>query len=198
MCLPPCLKTRAVRRRSSPRAQIVLGGKLRDVKRPACLHRQTGACRSCGQAVCQPCRRHVKPVGAQRTPTDWQRTRRKVRSGPRCPTDEAINPNRQTSAQRKKRSTPTVRRVPSGRSDQPQPLNGARREKGLSLQPPNVPGGRRAYHSTSPDEADDEGLITPSIRPMLPAKGFVTPHRQHPSWATFSVQPGLREQPPGF
>ena len=68
---------------------------------------------------------------------------------------------------------------------------GARREKGLSLQPPNVPGGRRAYHSNPPNEAEDEGLITPSIRPTLPAKGLVTPHQQHPSWATFSVQPGL-------
>ena len=51
-------------RRSLPRACPVLDtgvnnvmGKLRDVKRPACSEWQTGACRSCGLAVSQPCRR---------------------------------------------------------------------------------------------------------------------------------------------
>ena len=34
---------------------------------------------------------------------------------PSCPTDEAINPNRQTGVQRKKRSTPIAERVSSGR-----------------------------------------------------------------------------------
>ena len=43
---------------------------------------------------------------------------------PSCPTDEAINPNRQTGSQRKERSTPTVRLMSSGRSDQLQSLNG--------------------------------------------------------------------------
>ena len=37
-------------------------GKLRDVKRPACFQRQTGACRSCGSAACQPCRGREEPV----------------------------------------------------------------------------------------------------------------------------------------
>ena len=34
---------------------------------------------------------------------------------PSCPTDEAINPNRQAGVQRKKRSTPIAERVSSGR-----------------------------------------------------------------------------------
>ena len=117
---------------------------------------------------------------------------------PLGPTDEAIKPQAPDRSTNGERSTPNVSRVSSGRGDQPQPLNGVRRQKGLSLQPPNVPGGRRAYHSNPPDEAEDEGLITPSIRPMLPAKGFITPHRQHPSWATFSVQPGLEGKTPRF
>ena len=64
-------------------------GKLRSVKRPACLQRQTGACRRCGLAVSQPCRGHEEPVGAQdlpatgrRTPTDQVRTKHRARSVP--------------------------------------------------------------------------------------------------------------------
>ena len=71
---------------------VRVGEKLRDVKRPACFQRQTGACRSCGLAVAvsQPCRGHEEPVGA-------------------------INPNSQTDVQRMKRSTPIAGRVSSGR-----------------------------------------------------------------------------------
>ena len=50
---------------------------------------------------------------------------------PSCPTDEAINSNRQTGVQRRKRSTPNHR-------------TGVQRAKGLSLQPP--------------DWTEDEGL----------------------------------------
>ena len=109
--------------------------------------------------------------------------------------------------------TPTVRLVSSGRSDQPQPpklvssgrsdqtptvrlvssgrrayhsnrQTGVQREKGLSLQPPDVGRERRAYHSVH--------------RPVLLAKGLITPHRQHPSWATCSVYPGLEGRTPRF
>ena len=103
-------------------------GELRDVKRPACLQRQTGACRRCGPAACQPCRGREEPVGAQdlsatdrRTPTDQVRTRRRARSVPESsgrgdqpqpadwfPTEGAINPDRQADVQRRKRSTPTA------------------------------------------------------------------------------------------
>ncbi len=117
----------------------------------------------------------------------------KLRPSDWCPAAEAINPNRQnwcpTAEAIKLRPsdwcpagegliTPTARLVSSGRrAYHSNRQTGVQREKGLSLQPP--------------DEAEDEGLITPSIRPVLLAKGLITPHRQHPSWATFSVQPGL-------
>ena len=51
--------------------------------------------------------------GERRTPTDRVRTQRKALR-PRCPADEAINPNRKTSAQREKdqRQTSTAGRGP--------------------------------------------------------------------------------------
>ena len=122
------------------------------MKRPACFQRQTGACRRCGLAVSQPCRRHEEPVGAQdlsatdrRTPTDWWRTRRRRRSVP--------------GVQRKERSTPTARRASSGRSDQLQ-LAG------------RVSSGRRTNVKLQPqDWTEDEGSgSAPSFRPALPAK----------------------------
>ena len=120
-------------RRSFPRLRSVQGRgeKLRDVKRPACLQRQTGACRSCGLAVSQPCRGHEEPVGAQdlsatgrRTPTDQVRTKHRTRSVPVVQRRERSTLNRQTGSQRKERSTQTVRRVSSDGSDQLQSLNG--------------------------------------------------------------------------
>ena len=127
-------------------------GKLRDVKRPACLQWQTGACRSygpsCMSAVPQTC---GIDRSARRTPTGMPRTGRgthldqgigdeaqdALRS--RCPADEAINPNRRT--------------VPSGR------------RTNVKLQPP--------------DCAEDEGPVsTPSFRPVLLAKD----QRQTPQW----------------
>ena len=130
------------------------------MKRPACFQRQTGACRSCGLAVSQPCRGHEEPVGAtdlsatgRRTPTDQVRTRRRAcpvldtgaRSVPGVQRDEAINPNRQTDVQRKKRSTPIAGRVSSGR------------RTNVKLQPPDLDRGRRATSN-------------PPVRSALPAK----------------------------
>ena len=94
-------------RRSSTQVGYRPWGKLRDVKRPACCQRQTGACRRCGLAVSQLCRGHEEPVGAQdlsatgrRTPTDQVRTKHRARSVP--------------GVQRQKRSTPTARLMSSG------------------------------------------------------------------------------------
>ena len=121
------------------------------MKRPACFHRQTGACRRCGLAVSQPCRGREEPVEAtdpsatdRRTPTDWLRTKRRrtpsqasngrsdqPQAPDQCPASEAINLNRRTGVQRRKRSTSNHR-------------TGVQREKGLSLQPP--------------DWTEDEGL----------------------------------------
>ena len=136
--------------------------------------------------------------GDRRTPTDRVRTRRrrrsvqsptaeaiKLRPSDWCPAAEAINPNRQTGVQRQKRTTPTVRLVSSGRrAYHSNRQTGVQREKGLSLQPPDVGRERRAYHSVH--------------RPVLLAKGLITPHRQHPSWATCSVHPGLEGRTPRF
>ena len=111
--------------------KYVTGGKLRDVKRPACFHRQTGACRSCGLAVSQPCRRREEPVETTDAfrPTGGGRS---TESAPSLsPTEGTINSSRQTGVQRRKRSTSNHR-------------TGVQREKGLSLQPP--------------DWTEDEGL----------------------------------------
>ena len=99
-------------------------GELRDVKRPACFQRQTGAWRSRGLAFSQPCRGHEEPVEAtdlsatgRRTPTDQVRTKHGARSVP--------------GVQRQKRSTPTGRLVPNGRSGQPRPSGGCPAGEGL-------------------------------------------------------------------
>ena len=154
------------------------------MKRPACLQRQTGACRRCGLAVSQPCRGHEEPVET----TDAFRPTGGGR-GAGCtpslsPTDEAINPNRQTSAQRVKRSTPTARRVSSDGSDQ-LPATG------------RASNGRRAYHSNRRTWTEDEGpASTPSFRSVLPAKD----QRQLrfgsiPSWETGGERIILRSDP---
>ena len=91
-------------------------GKLRDVKRPACFQRQTGACRSCGLAVSQPCRGHEEPVGAtdlsatgRRTPTDQVRTKHRARSVPGVQRQERSTPTARLMSSGMKRSTPTRR-----------------------------------------------------------------------------------------
>ena len=154
-------------------------GELRDVKRPACLLRQTGACRRCGPAACQPCRGHEEPVettdafrptgggrGAGCTPSfvsngesdhsqpaDW------------FPTEGAINPDRQAGVQRRKRSTPTRRTGVQRAKDQRQ------------LRPAGLDRGRRA-------------TSTPSSLPALPAKDQrQTPLQQHSLLGDSTVMP---------
>ena len=120
------------------------------MKRPACFQRQTGACRSYGVAVRQPCRGHEEPVEAtdlsatgRRTPTDQVRTRRRERSVP------------ESSGMR--RSTPTARPVSSDGSDQLQSLNGCPAGEGLITPTAGLDRGRRA-------------TSIPSFRSVLPAK----------------------------
>ena len=136
------------------------------MKRPACSKWQTGACRSCGQAVSQPCRGHEEPVGVQdlsaatgrRTPTDYVRTSTLDALRPSCPAARAIDSQRQTGVQREKRSTPTARPVSSDGSDQ-LPTTG------------RVSNGRRAYHSNPPDlDRGRRATSNPPVRSALPAK----------------------------
>ena len=161
-----------IRRRSSPRVDTVqVGEKLRDVKRPACFSvadRRVSKLRH----DCQTARSQACSVGrgVRRTPTDQVRTRRRRRSV-QSPTAEAIK-------LRPSDWCPAAEAINSNRQ------TGVQREKGLSLQPPDVGRERRAYHSVH--------------RPVLLAKGLITPHRQHPSWATCSVQPGLEGKTPRF
>ncbi len=139
------------------------------MKRRACFQRQTGACRRCGPAACQPCRR-AWGVGRndRRISTDWWRTGRGVHSVLRV--------------QRMRRSTPTGRLVPNGRSDQPRPSGGCPAAEAINPQAPDwVSSGRRAYHSNRRTWTEDEGpASTPSYQPALPAKDQrQTPHCQH-------------------
>ena len=91
------------RRRSSAQGEQRQWGKLRSVKRPACFQRQTGACRSCGLAVSQPCRGHEEPVEAtdlsatgRRTPTDCVEDEAQDALRPCCPAARSDQPQRQT------------------------------------------------------------------------------------------------------
>ncbi len=125
-------------------------GELRDVKRPACFQRQTGACRRCGPAACQPCRGHEEPVGGDRPVCNRQThsdrpTENEAQGAlrPSCPTDEAINPNRQTGSQRQERSTPTGRRMSSDVSDQLQSPDGCPAGEGLITPTAGLDRGRR-------------------------------------------------------
>ena len=99
------------------------------MKRPACFHRQTGACRSCGLAVSQRCRGREEPVettdafrptgggrGAESGPSLMSNGESdRLQTPDRCPVTEAINSNRQTGVQRRKRSTSIAGRVSNGR-----------------------------------------------------------------------------------
>ena len=159
-------------RRSLPRAQNVMG-ELRGVKRPACSERQTGACRSCGLAVSQPCRRREEPVE----------------------TTDAFRP---TGGGRGAESGPSL--MPNGRSDQPQPPDGCPVTEAINSNSPTtgrVSSGRRAYHSNRRTWTEDEGpASTPSYQPALVAKD----QRQLriasiPSWETGGERIILRSCP---
>ena len=88
--------------------EYVTGGKLRGMKRPACLERQTGACRRCGLAVSQPCRGREEPVE----------------------TTDAFRP---TGGGRGAESGPSL--MPNGRSDQPQPPDRCPVTEAINFQP---------------------------------------------------------------
>ena len=90
---------------------------------------------------------------------------------PSCPAEEAINSDRQTSAQRVKRSTPSARPVSSGR------------RTNVKLQPP--------------DWAEDEGPgSTPSFRPRAACRELCQIRFSSiPSWATGGERIILRSCP---
>ena len=129
------------------------------MKRPACSGRQTGACRSCGPAACQPCRGHEEPTGA----TDALRPACRGRGAGSAPSqgsngESKSTPSARPGVQRMRRSAPSTGRLPNGRSDQ---LHTAGR----------VSNGRRACHSNRRTWTEDEGpASTPSSLPALPAK----------------------------
>ena len=147
------------------------------MKRPACLQRQTGACRSCGQAACQPCRGHEEPAGAtdlsatgRRTPTDQVRTRRKGRA-----------PSLVSNGESDRLSTPD--RCPATEAINSQAPDGCPTGEGLITPTAGLDRGRRARS-------------TPSFRPALPARD----QRQLrfgsiPSWATEGERIILRSCP---
>ena len=122
------------------------------MKRPACFQRQTGACRSCGLAVSQPCRGHEESARAtdlsatgRRTPTDQVRTKHRARSVP--------------GVQRQERSTPTARLMSSGmKRSTPTRRTGVQRKKRSTPIAERVPNGRRAYHSNRRTWTEDGEL----------------------------------------
>ena len=75
-------------------------------------------------------------------------------------------------------------RCPAGEAINSNHQTGVQRKKGLSLQPTGRGRERRAYHSVH--------------RPVLRAKGLITPHWQHSLVGDLAVQPGMRDCPPGF
>lgn len=182
-----------------PGCKRSLGGKLRGVKRPACnsmADRRVSKLRAgSSQAMPQTCR---IGRGDRRVPTDRLRTKLRATSQGSdrgsdqlqppdlgCPAGEATNSNPPDGC-----STAGV--ISSDHQA------GCPAEEGLITPTAGRVQGRRALHSNPLDWAEEEGLNHSNHRPVLRAEGFITPHWQLPSWATFSVHPGLRERPPGF
>ena len=162
---------RVKRRRSSPKAQNGQGKSCGNVKRPASLHRQTGACRRCGQAVSQPYRRRLEPVEAQAAlrPTTWGRS---SRLHPGRPADKAINLNRQPGVQRPERSTP------------------GRRTGARTIEGPTSNFNRR----TGPRTKDQRQTSSIAARAACEGPTSNSAVSSIPSWAEMPVQQGSRTQ----
>ena len=136
------------------------------MKRPACFQRQTGACRSCGPAACQPCRGHEEPVG-RKTHSD-QLAEDKAQSAlrPVRQADEAINHEPPDRAQREKRSTPHRR-------------TGVQRRKRSTPIAERVSSGRRACHSNRRTGPRTESYVKSVVSARAACEGLITPLRQH-------------------
>jgi len=97
------------------------GGKLRDVKRPACSEpadRRVSKPRpGCMPAMPQTCR---AGRGARRTPTSLPRDEAQKAHRPQSPAEEAINLRRRMGVQRPKRSTAAAEQAPGRGKDQRQ------------------------------------------------------------------------------
>ena len=155
-------------------------GKLRDVKRPACFSVADRRVSKLRDGWGQPCRRHVESAGAK----DALR--------PRCPADEAINPNRKTSVQREKRLTPTAGRGPRTKDQGQLRRFGPRcvRRTNVKLRSGSIPSwvtlglpvqqGSRTQVSMVGNRG--KSLTTHSLlpRPTPPGEGFRHPSRRLP------------------
>ena len=135
MCVTSLLETRAVSKTQLAQGARHPGGKLRDVKRPACREhadrRVSKLRQDCHAAWPQACR-----IGRseRRVPTDDLRTR--LRAPSQASSDRSDQPQPPDRARRVKRSTPAHR-------------TGAQREKDQR-------------HLQPPDRTEDEG---PSVKP---------------------------------
>ena len=122
------------------------------MKRPACLQRQTGACRSCGLAVSQPCRGHEEPVET----TDALRPTGGGR-GAGCTLSFVSNGESDR--------LPTAVPVPSDGSDQLQSLNGCPTGEGLITPTAGLDRGRRtSVNSVVSARAACEGPASTPLR----------------------------------
>ena len=176
MCVTSLLETRAVPKTQLAQGARRPGGKLRDMKRPACFSiadRRVSKLR--------PWLRVSRAAGMRnrserKTHSDqlaWEEAQGALRS--RCPTVEAINLSHRTNAQRMERSTP------------------ARRTGVLRV---------KDQRQTSPDgrgPRTKDQCQTPSIRPALVAKDQrQTPHCQHSLVGDSKVYPCNRDHAPRF
>ena len=126
------------------------------MKRPACLQRQTGACRSCGLAVSQPCRGHEEPVET----TDALRPTGGGR-GAGCTLSFVSNGESDR--------LPTAVPVPSDGSDQLQSLNGCPTGEGLITPTAGLDRGRRtSVNSVVSARAACEGPTSTPLRQQFP------------------------------
>ena len=172
------------RRRSSPRVDSVrLGGKLRDVKRPACFSVADRRVSKLRPWLCVSYAAGMLNRPGRKTHSDRLGEDEAQKAlHPQSPAGEAINHSRQTSVQQEKRSTPTTGRVPE-------------REKDLR-QTPTAGRGPRTKDLRQ----------TSSFRPVLLAESYVkSAAAAVPSWETFqrANHPSGRTRatgiaPPGF
>ncbi len=176
MCLTSLLESRAVPKTQLAQCAKRPGGKLRDVKRPACFSvadRRVSKLRpwlSVSHATGMRNRSERKTH-----PTSLLGKKRRERSVPRCPADEAINLSHRTNAQRMERSTP------------------ARRTGVLRV---------KDQRQTSPDgrgPRTKDQCQTPSIRPALVAKDQRQLRSgQHSLVGDSKVNPCNRDHAPRF
>ena len=166
-----------------PRVDTVrVGGKLRNVKRPACFSVADRRVSKLRPWLCVSYAAGMSNRSGRKTHSDRLGEDEAQKTlHPQSPAGEAINSNSPDGARREKRSTPIAGRVPSGRRTY------------VKLQPPDVDRGRRTY------------VKLRRFGPCCLRRATSNPQRQHSlvsdrmeSESSLRSDPGNRDRAPRF